>query len=242
MRRSTPVVLVLLLVVSAMAAVPAAMAQQTETNETNATQTAPGAQLSGVVGVGEAELNGDVESRSYGIRIAQAETNESRAGVVADQLNATEQRVAELENERQELEAARANGSISEGQYRAQAAQLHVESQTVQRLTNQSAEAASGLPAETLEANGINATAIQTLSDRAANLTGPETAEIARSVAGPNAGQQAQPEEARNGSDRSDRDRTTEEGSTVTVTNETTADDSSTADDSTTAGDSPDGQ
>lgn len=201
MRRAIPAVLALLLAVSAIAVVPGAMAQQTETetatDESSTNETIePGAQLSGVVGVQEAELNGDVEERAYGIRIAQANTDDAKAAVVAEQLNRSEQRVAELEERRAELEAARENGSISNGQYRAQVAQLHAESQTVQRVNNQSNETASELPAETLEANGVNATAIRTLSERAAELSGPETARVARTIAGASVGADARPDEA----------------------------------------------
>lgn len=197
MRRAIPAVLALLLAVSAIAVVPSAMAQQTETTESSANETVePGAQLSGVVGVQEAELNGDVEERAYGIRIAQANTDDAKAAVVAEQLNRSEQRVAELEERRAELEAARENGSISNGQYRAQVAQLHAQSRTVDRVNNQTNETASELPAETLDANGVNATAIRTLSERASELSGPETAAVARTIAGASVGADARPDEA----------------------------------------------
>lgn len=203
MERTTTAVLAALLVIGTLAAVPVAMAQETGTdgtNETNGTDgnatVAPGEQLSGVVGVGEAELSGEVESRAYGVRVAQANSSDAKAAVVADQLNDTEERLADLESQRTELEAARENGSISEGQYRARMATLHAESQSAARLANQTNETAGQLPAETLEANGVNVTALRTLQDRAANLTGPETAEIARSIAGENAGQAARPDEA----------------------------------------------
>lgn len=192
MRRTIPAVLAALLVVSTLAVVPAALAQQTETNETS-NQTSnegiePGAQLSGVVGVQEAELDGEVESRAYGIRVAQSNSDDATAAVVADQLNSTEQRLTEIEAEQAELEDARENGSISEGQYQARSATLYAQSQSAQRLASQTNETASGLPAETLEANGVNVTAIRSLQDRAANLTGPEVAAIAQRIAGPNAG------------------------------------------------------
>lgn len=215
MRRTTAAVLAFLLVATALVAVPTAMAQQTETNETsNQTSNesiAPGAQLSGVVGVQEAELDGEVESRAYGIRVAQSNSDNATAAVVADQLNSTEQRLTEIETEQAELEEARENGSISEGQYQARSATLYAQSQSAERLANQTNETASGLPAETLEANGVNATAIRSLQDRAANLTGPEVAAIAQSIAGPSAGEQARPEAAGNateaGADRPDTDR-----------------------------------
>jgi len=195
-----------LLVVGALAALPmAGMAQSTdattetptptETPDGNASNAsvAPGAQLAGVVGVQGAEIEGDVRSRSFGIRVARAASNESRAAVVAEQLGDVEQRLSELEAEHEALREARENGSLSEGEYRARAARLHAESRTVQRLANQSADAAAGIPEETLAANGVNATAIQTLRDRAGNLSGQETAAIARSIAGEGVGQPARP-------------------------------------------------
>jgi len=191
MRRTTSAVLALLLVVSAVAAVPMVMAQQTET-QTNQTAgndaAAPGAQLAGVVAVGDAEIDGEVESRAYDIRVDRANSSAAKAAVVADQLNRTSERLGELQERRQQLEQARDNGSMSEGEYRSRVATLHSESKNAQRLLNQTDETASELPADTLEANGVNVDAIRALSDRAANLTGPETAEIARSIAGDSAG------------------------------------------------------
>ncbi len=191
MRRPTSAVLALLLVVSAVAAVPMVMAQQTETQTDQTTENdtaAPGAQLAGVVAVGDAELDGDVDARAYDIRVDRANSSDAKAAVVADQLNRTSERLGELEQRRQQLEQARDNGSMSEGEYRSRVATLHAESKNAERLVNQTNATASELPAETLEENGVNVDAIRALSDRAANLTGPETAEIARSVAGESAG------------------------------------------------------
>ncbi len=52
------------------------MAQDTEavTERPTRTTTAPGAQLAGVVSVQEAELDGEVQSRTFGVRIAPANT------------------------------------------------------------------------------------------------------------------------------------------------------------------------
>jgi len=196
MRRATPVLLATLLVVSTLAAVPAAtMAQETETvtEQADENATPPGAQLAGVVSVQEAELDGEVQSRTFGIRVAQANTDDAKAAVVADQLNDSEERLSELQQRKQALEQARQNGSMSEGEYRAKAAQLHAETKNVQRLANETNETASQLPAEALEKRGINAAAIKTLSQRASELSGPEVAAIAQGIAGPNVGQRARP-------------------------------------------------
>ena len=222
MRRTTPALIAIMLVVSALTAFPMAglAAQTTESTATpteNATADenatiAPGEQLSGVVGVQDAELEGEVQSRAYGIKVANASGNDSRAAVVAEQLGDIETRLAELEQRRQTLDEARENGSISEGQYRARVARVAAETQTVERLANQSNVTAQDLPAESLEAKGINATAITTLSERANELSGPEVAEIARSIAGENVGdgltahaEDRRPEAAENESDGQDR-------------------------------------
>jgi hypothetical protein len=199
MRRATPVLLATLLVVSTLAAVPAAtMAQETDTPTAQADENAtpPGAQLAGAVSVQEAELDGEVQSRTFGIRVAQANTDNAKAAVVADQVNDSEARLEELRQRKQALEQARENGSMSEGEYRAKAAQLHAETKNVQRLANETNETASQLPAEALERKGVDATAIKTLSQRASELSGPEVAAIAQGIAGPNVGQQARPDAA----------------------------------------------
>ncbi|GAA5431805.1 hypothetical protein [Haloarcula japonica] len=199
MRRATPVLLALLLVASTLAAVPAAtMAQETEavTEQANENATPPGAQLAGVVSVQEAELDGEVQSRTFGIRVAKANTDAAKASVVAEQVNDSETRLEELQQRKQALEQARENGSMSEGEYRAKAAQLHAETKNVQRLAKETNETASQLPAEALEAKGIDAAAIKTLSQRASELSGPEVAAIAQGIAGPNVGQQARPDVA----------------------------------------------
>ncbi len=242
MQRTTTTVLAALLVIGTLAVVPVAMAQQTETAETNQTTenttVSPGEQLSGIVGVGEAELRGEVESGAYDIKIANANSSEAKAALVAEQLNNSEQQLADIESQQAELKAAHENGSISEGQYRAKMATLHAESQNGARLVNQTNETASNLPTETLEANGVNTTALRALQSKSANLTGPETAALAQSIAGKNAGKAARPEEARggagdragNGSKRAGSDRgagapnsTTETGAGSAPTTETGA-------------------
>lgn len=206
MTRTASILLAVVLVVGTLAAFPVAgLAAQTDDTETETPQTtiasenasvAPGAQLSGVVGVGEAELEGDVESRAYGIQVDTAKTDEARVDVVAERLNASEKRMNELEAQKESLDEARANGSMSDGEYSATVAAVHARVQSVQRLTNQTNETAQGLPAELLEQKGINASAIKTLKDRASQLGGPETAAIAQSIAGENVSQSPGPEMA----------------------------------------------
>ncbi|WP_340098535.1 hypothetical protein [Salinibaculum salinum] len=198
MRQRSTIVLAALLVaavaavpIAGMAAtsdVPAQTNNSTNQNTTDANATAPGEQLAGVVDVQEAEIEGDVDERSYGIKVAKAATNDSKADVVKTQLDDIQQRLTELDERKANLTEARENGNISEGRYRAEMSRVVAETETAKRLANQSENVSQGLPADLLESKGINATAIQTLQERANNLTGPEVAEIARSIAGPNVG------------------------------------------------------
>ena len=195
MQRSLPFV-VAALVVAAVAVPVAGMAAvgepvpatdesvaQTDTNSSNAT-VAPGERLSGVVGVQKAEVEGEVNRRAFGLQIANASTNASKASVVAGQFDNIQQRLAALEQRKANLTEARQNGSISEGKYRAQVAELSARLDAARNLANETGEESKGLPADLLEARGVNATAIQTLQQRASELGGGEVAEIAREIGG----------------------------------------------------------
>jgi TolA-binding protein len=204
-----------LLVAPMAAAAPAAgvglSSQATESPTTDGV--APGEKLSGVVSVQQAELEGEVDERTYGLRVAQANASGAKADVVADQLEDVEQRIDELEQQKQTLQEARENGSMSEGEYRARMSTVAAELSTARRLANASEATASGLPEAVLAEKGIDVAAIRALQERAANLSGPEVAEIAKSIAGGEVGRSmagAQkpsdvgkqgPDDARNGTD-----------------------------------------
>jgi hypothetical protein len=166
--------------------VTAMSVQENETtdNETE-NETAPGAQLASVIGVQGAEVTGEVEQRTFGLQIAAARSNASKASVVANQTEQLDEQISDLLAQKEALKAAKANGTISQGKYRAKMGTLSAKISTLQSLTNATAEAASGLPVEALEAKGINASKIQLLKHSAANLTGPEVASIARNISGP---------------------------------------------------------
>jgi hypothetical protein len=197
MSRSTSVFAVVLLVVGATVALPAIGAAQPAvinaqestpgdgTSDASNESIAPGARFSGVVGVQQAELDGEVESRAFGQRVAAANSDNAKAQVVADSHQQNEQRLVELEQRLEQLRTARENGSMSHGEYAARTARVHAELNQVQRSANETERVAETLPAETLEANGVDPAAIRTLRENASQLSGQETAELARSIAGP---------------------------------------------------------
>ena len=197
MRRVLPILASIMLVAAALVVVPAVMAQETtdsatETNESASVE--PGAQFAGAVGVQGAELGGDVEARAYGISVARANSDDARASIAARQAGDVESRLDRLEQRKAALDQARANGSMSDSEYRARVAELHAQTRATGRLANQTVGTADRLPAATLEANGVDVEALRTLMHRSNELTGPEVADIARQIAGPRAGDSPRPD------------------------------------------------
>jgi chromosome segregation ATPase len=206
MTRTATLLLTVVLVIGSISAFPMAAAAQSSSSvasaigdttyaqvDENASETAvnvtSGERLSAVVGVAQAEFEGEIEQRAYGIEYARAASDNAKADVVADRLNETQQRLDELEAQKNDLEEARENGEISEGEFQAQAAELAARTETVKKMADASEARANELPAELLESKGINVTAIQELKMNAENLTGPEVAAIAQSIAGEDVGQ-----------------------------------------------------
>lgn len=196
--RSSTHLLVGLLVVAAVVlsfGMAAAIAETTEntpddpTDENASVDVAPGEQMAGVIGVQSAEIDGEVSDRTFGVKVAQAATNESAADAVAERLAEVEERIEANDKRLAELEEARENGSISEGQYRAEVAKTAAENANAERAVDQANETAGELPEAVLEERGINTSAIQTLKHNASELSGPETAAIAQSIAGPSVGE-----------------------------------------------------
>ena len=189
MPRPLTALLAAALVVATVGVVPGAAADGLAAQASPAAEAAePGARLAGVVGVGQAEVRGEVQARAVGLAVARAGTADAKAGVVAGVLDRTADRLDALEARKAALQAARDNGSVSEAAYRGRIASLSAEVRATERVLNHTEVAAGGLPADVLAAHGVNATAIETLQGRAGELGGGEVAEIARSIAGPGAG------------------------------------------------------
>jgi len=191
-------ILMAIMLVAALAAMPlgaaAALADGSEdssndnadASENNSVE--PGEQLTGVVGVQDAEIDGEVSDRTFGIKIANAQSDAAKADIVGDRLAEIEERLDEHEAELEELEEARENGEISEGEYRSEIAKVTAENANTERAAEQAGETAGELPEDVLEERGINVEAIQELQEQASELGGPETAELAQSIAGENVG------------------------------------------------------
>ncbi|WP_101295034.1 hypothetical protein [Halegenticoccus soli] len=148
----------------------------------------PGQQFAGVVGVQKAEVGGEVAERALESRLDRARTDESKAAVVAAEAERLERRLDELAAERERLREARENGSLSEGEYRARMAAAAAEARTLDRRVGGLRVISSDVSDAALEAKGVDGTRLDALGDRAEALDDPESAAIARGIAGEDAG------------------------------------------------------
>ena len=180
--------LVALMVVHGTLVVPAASVVAQEDSTTD-DEVAPGERLSGVVSVQEAEVEGEIQTRAYEMELESAENDSERAERAAERTEELEDRLEELRERREELREQREAGELDEGEYRARVATLETEVDTVETQLNETNETVSELPEETLEAEGVNATAIDALSRQADELSGAEVSAIARSIAGNETGE-----------------------------------------------------
>ena len=148
----------------------------------------PGATFAGVVGVQGAEVEGAVAQRSLDRRLAEADSDESTAAIVADEAEATRDRLDDLRDRREALEERHRAGEITRGEYRSRLAGIAAEIRTLERRLNSTAAAAEEVPEETLRERGVNASAIAELRRNASEMSDGEAAAAAAAVGGNDTG------------------------------------------------------
>ncbi|NUE02905.1 hypothetical protein HUB97_10435 [Halorubraceae archaeon YAN] len=143
-----------------------------------------GERLAGVVGVHQVELESTVSERAFDRTVANRSAAE-KATVAGASVDRAEERLVALTEEKQRLETARENGTLSNGQYRARIARLESERQSIERSLNQSESVISDLPQADRERSGANESRIEQLRDHARELSGQDVRAIAQEIAGP---------------------------------------------------------
>ncbi|MFB6085839.1 MAG: hypothetical protein ABEJ84_03385 [Halodesulfurarchaeum sp.] len=157
-------------------------------NDSALNETPPGVLFAGSIAVQQAKVRGAIEHRAFGLQIAAAATNRSKAQVLNRTQEHLQERLSELETQMERLNQSRANGSISQGQYQVRLSALVTRVENLERMINSTSRTAAMLPRQTLQANGVNVTALNQLRMHAQNMTGPEVAAIARQIAGRSVG------------------------------------------------------
>ncbi|SEQ69442.1 hypothetical protein SAMN04489841_2106 [Natrinema salaciae] len=171
--------------------------------ETGPESIAPGERFVAAVGVQNAEIEGDVAERAFDVRLSNADSNETKAAVIATQHEESEARLADLEERLEAVNESREADEISDGRYRAEVAKTVAEMRSVERRAAAAETAAVGIPADVLADRGVDLESIRTLRERAGELGGPDTAAVARSIAGDDVGRSMSDDRAPGGSDGS---------------------------------------
>ena len=154
---------------------------------------APGEQFGGVVGVGAAEFKGELDRRAFAAAMAEADTDEERAQLIASLIERTEAQIQELEERNASVADQRHRSDLSHGMHNARMATMYAETRSLDRALYHANATAADISEETLEEQGVDVAKLDELRDRAAELGGPNVAETAREIAGPHAGDRPGP-------------------------------------------------
>lgn len=144
----------------------------------------PGAQFVGAVGAHAEQHESEVEKQRTAVRLFSADSPEAKAAVVLAVHQQNQQRLAELEADKQELRQAVDDGTISASEYRARSAVLDVQIRSVERSSAQLERAAETLPLSVLISVGVDITEITGLRTDATDLRGTDLAAVAPSLDG----------------------------------------------------------
>jgi len=117
------------------------------------------------------------ETVDRGMWRAAFNDSENPSQAVAARTGTLERRLERLESQSETLRAQRENGTISEAAYTARASALRVRMANLRRAIEESETVA--------RQTGVNTTKLDRLRSEAANMTGPEVAELARQIADP---------------------------------------------------------
>jgi len=189
MSRTAPVLIVVAAVVAAVVASPLAVAAgvgdgfaQTTADEPTENGTDAGARLAGVVGSEAAELEGDLQERSFAVAFENASGDNGKAAVIASTHESLSDRLADLRAQKASLTERYENESMARSEYQARLARLSAQIRTLTSMANRTSDAARDLPAAALDARGVNVTALDELRQNAANMSGPAVAAAARNL------------------------------------------------------------
>ncbi|MFP8890879.1 hypothetical protein ACLI4U_14090 [Natrialbaceae archaeon A-CW2] len=150
---------------------------------------APGEQLAATIGAQNAEIEGEVSQRAFGLTVANAETDEAKATLIAERVATDETRLEELETRLEELQGDRDEGTISEGRYRAEVATVVAEMGSIERRAEIADTVAGGVPADVLSEAGVDTDAIESLRERAGERGGSDIADTAQEIVGDGVGE-----------------------------------------------------
>ncbi len=165
---------------------PLAAAEDTNssTNATDLADLSVGERISSIMSAQDAEVTAEFEQHTFGRAIANADSDEERAEIIAQRQAELNSSIEQDLSEKKELREAYKSGNISRAEYVSELSAQSVKAQNINESVESMKNATDGLPTEILKENGINTSALNTLRNEAAEMTGPEVAAVAQTIAG----------------------------------------------------------
>lgn len=154
----------------------------------NATDVTPGESVAGALAVQGSDVERDLESRAFDVRLSRAANasapDASRGRLLATELRAAEVRLAVLEDRKAALRTARAAGNVSDRAFRVRMARLVAETRALNERIERLETTSDGLPNETRDEYGLTDATFERLATASSNLTDAETERLFRSFVG----------------------------------------------------------
>ena len=141
------------------------------TNETSGANESFGSQVSAFMQASAVDANTTVESGMFNAAVNTSQAPEREVTARADRL---ERELQRLEDKAARLEAKRANGTLPDVAYTAQASAIRERLVNLQEQINGTETAAKRV--------GVNVSSLDRLRTQAANMTGPEVSALARNI------------------------------------------------------------
>jgi len=152
----------------------------------NGTADGAGLGFTGIVGAQEAEVREAYDSRSFEQRLAEASDDESRAAVIATELEQVRTRLDVLEAQRADLEGS--DDDDDDREYRARVTGFVAQSLILEQRLDRVEVATETLSPSVREEFDLTDQTFNRLRDRVTSLTTPAMIDIARGVAGDDVG------------------------------------------------------
>jgi len=152
----------------------------------NGTADGAGLGFTGIVGAQEAEVREAYDSRSFEQRLAEASDDESRAAVIATELEQLHTRLDTLEAQRADLEGS--DDDDDDREYRARVTGFVAQSLILEQRLDRVEVATETLSPSVREEFDLTDQTFNGLRDRVTSLTTPAMIDIARGVAGDDVG------------------------------------------------------
>lgn len=170
--------LILALIVSASPAMAQNATNESVVDGNNTAELTFGQQIAVIVSAQQAEVRSEIENKAFEYRFEQGNKSET----VTERVREIHEKILEFKREKAELREKYRNGNLSRQEYIAKKTRLSIKANTTNKSLSQVTNKTESMNQS--ERTQVNFTAINILKNEARNMTGPEVARVAHTIAG----------------------------------------------------------